>query len=103
MKLIYSVVPDSDARALVDTLVRHRFRCTRFDSHGGFLRARNSTILLGVEEERLAEALRLIRGTAAPQSSAATKGDDATPPEQQPEGAGRATIFVLDVDRYERM
>jgi uncharacterized protein YaaQ len=102
MKLIYSVVPDSDARALVDTLVRHRFRCTRFDSHGGFLRARNSTILLGVEEERLAEALRLIRGIAAPQSAAPANQGETTVSEQ-PEGAGRATIFVLDVDRYERM
>ena len=101
MKLIYSVVPDSDARALVDTLVRHRFRCTRFDSHGGFLRARNSTILLGVEEERLAEALRLIRGIAAPQSAASAVQGETAP--EQPEGAGRATIFVLDVDRYERM
>ena len=71
-----------------DELLRHLldagFRVTQFSSLGGFLRRRSATLLVGVEEGRLDEALAIIRQTCP------------TPP-----GADEhsATLFVLNAGR----
>jgi uncharacterized protein YaaQ len=96
VKLIWAIVPDAHAGRLVDALVRRGFRCTRFRSRGGFLRAENNTLLLGVEDDRLAEALQLIRD----QSRAHERP---TPLSQGTASTAGATIFVQDVEHYERV
>jgi len=96
MTLIWAIVPDARAGALVDALVRQGSRCTRFRSRGGFLRAENNTLLLGVEDDRLAEALQVIRL----QCRVPARPSTATPGKPT---AGGATIFVQHVERYERV
>ena len=109
MKLVYAIVQDEDAGKLVDTLVKAGFRSTRFQSHGGFLRARNSTILMGVDDNRLDEALRIIRENCRTR----TRSVSPLPPVMEPGEffmpqpvdvqVGGATVFVTNVDHYERV
>lgn len=52
MKLIICIVQDQDSGALIDELTDGGFRITKLASTGGFLKAGNTTLLAGVEEDR---------------------------------------------------
>lgn len=82
-KLIIVVVHKNHDE-LLRRLLDAGFRVTQFSSLGGFLRRRSATLLVGVEEGRLDEALAMIRQTCP------------TPP-----GADEhsATLFVLNAGR----
>jgi uncharacterized protein YaaQ len=109
MKLVTAIVQDEDAGKLVNALVKAGFRATRFQSHGGFLRARNSTILLGVEDTRLDAVLRIIRENCRTR----TRSIAPLPPVMEPGEffmpqpvevqVGGATVFVTNVEHYERV
>jgi uncharacterized protein YaaQ len=80
MKLAVFVVEDSKADASVDSLVAQGFRVTRLASTGGFLRRGNTTLLVGIEEQDLDKARRLIHDSAP-----------------------GSLLLALDLDRYERL
>jgi len=60
MKMIIAIVQDQDLNPLQEDLTEKGFRMTNLASTGGFLRAGNSTLLIGVEEEKLDECLKII-------------------------------------------
>ncbi len=80
MKLLIFVTEDAAADAAVDALVEQGFRVTRLASTGGFLRKGNTTLLLGVEDDKTSQASEIVKGAA--------KG---------------ALAITLDLERYERM
>ncbi len=109
MKMIIAIVRDEDAGKLVNALVAGEFRATRFQSHGGFLRARNSTILVGVEDHKLEDALQVIRATCktrtrlmSPLPHGGETGEFFIPRPVDVE-VGGATIFVMPVEHFERV
>ncbi len=61
MKLVVAVVQGKDADGLLSALGRRGFSVTQINSAGGFLRESNVTLLLGVEDEQVAEVFALIR------------------------------------------
>jgi uncharacterized protein YaaQ len=87
-KLIIAILRDHDATAVLDALVAANFRATRIASSGGFLREGNTTLMIGVEAEKVDAAMAAIKSACAP-----------TPPN----GAHRATVFVLNTTRYEQI
>jgi uncharacterized protein YaaQ len=95
-KLIIAVVQNEDADGVVDALLEGDFRATRLASTGGFLRRGNTTLMIGADEDQVDHVLDLIRrharSGAVPQDEAST----ATPP-------AAATVFVLDLDEYQRL
>lgn len=108
MKLIVSIVNSDDARGLLDQLVNRGFRATVISTTGGFLREGNTTIFIGVEDEKVDEVLRLIKQS----SHTRTQYVSPLPPIMEPGELytpnpievqiGGATVFVLDVERFER-
>ena len=60
MKLIVAIVQDEDAGRLVSALMDKGFGVTKLATTGGFLRAGNTTLISGVEDERLDEALGIV-------------------------------------------
>ena len=109
MKLIVAVVQARDADELLRSLTARGFRATRINSSGGFLRESNVTLLIGVQESYAAEVLRIIKQSC----HARTRFVNPLMPIVEPAEfyvaspieveVGGATIFVLDVDRYERI
>ncbi len=108
MKLIVAIVQAYDTDRLLRTVTSAGFRVTRIQSMGGFLRAGNSTVLIGVEDERVRECLHLIRRSSCsrveniPDELEAeifefTGGDVASV------AVGGAVVFVLPVARFERI
>ena len=61
MKLIMAIIQDKDSAILSDELVEANVRATKLPSTGGFLRAGNTTFMIGVEDERVDEVLRIIK------------------------------------------
>jgi uncharacterized protein YaaQ len=80
VKLILAVVPESDATSLVEALVGSGFRVTRAASSGGFLRKGSSTLLVGLEEEKVEGALAVFRSAF---------------PETDPRHPPKAHVFVI--------
>jgi uncharacterized protein YaaQ len=86
MKMIIVIVQDSDADTLTRAFTAGSFRVTRVASTGGFMRSGVVTMLLGVEEQQVDAAIKVVRD-ALP-SSADTK---------------RATLFVVPVQHFEQV
>lgn len=107
MKLIIAIVQDEDAGEVISHLNEAGFQVTRLNTKGGFLRAGNTTILTGVEEEKLDEALRIIemnskartQHATLPSSVGAMHGFLLAPIEVK---VGGATVFVLDVEQFRK-
>ena len=51
MKLLITVVQDEDAQKLISNLMNEGFGVTKLATTGGFLKAGNITLLIGVDEK----------------------------------------------------
>ena len=105
MKLIIAIIQDEDAGEVISHLNEAGFQVTRLNTKGGFLRAGNTTILTGVEKEKLDDALKIIDDNSKartqyatlPSSVGAMHGFILAPIELK---VGGATVFVLDVEQF---
>ncbi len=88
MKLIIAIIKDEDNDSVSRALTKENFRVTFIASTGGFLRSGRSTLLIGVEDERVSTALDVIRKACKRPSA---------------DGQKRATIFVLKVDQFTQL
>ena len=61
MKLLIAIIQERDRKAVTASLSSSGMFYTKIASTGGFLRDGNVTLLLGIEDERLDEALAIIR------------------------------------------
>ncbi len=109
MKLVVAVVQGEDAERAVNALNDAGFGSTRVASTGGFLRQGNVTLLVGVDDSQVADALQIIRLnchersrylTAVPPTSGPGEFLMANPVEVQ---VGGATVFVVPVDSFEKI
>lgn len=103
VKLVITVVEDSDAAFLMEALVENGFQATKLASTGGFLLQGNTTLLIGVDDERLERVLEVIRSTCAPRKKIIPQ---ITPELPTAIGvpieieAGGAIVFVIDVNQF---
>jgi uncharacterized protein YaaQ len=88
MKLIIAILRDEDTENVSNALVTASFRVTRIASTGGFLRHGYTTFMIGVEDEKVDDAIQVIRQTCTPSPHPGSK---------------RATLFVLNVAHFEQL
>ena len=106
MKLIIAIVQDEDASRLVSSLMNEGYSATKLATTGGFLRAGNTTLLLGVYEDRFDGAMKIIEKVfksrkqiaTSPSPIAGTTGVYVPYPVEVM--VGGATIFVLNVEQF---
>ena len=106
MKLIIAIVQDEDASRLISTLMNEGYSVTKLATTGGFLRAGNTTLLLGGEDDRVKGALDVLERVCksrkqiatSPSPVAGTSGVYAPYPIEVV--VGGATVFVLDVEQF---
>jgi uncharacterized protein YaaQ len=103
MRLVITMVQDQDVNKLLGVLTEHGYFATKLASTGGFLRQGNTTLLIGVEAEKVSEVMELIKETChsrkqlvTPLASVGQSLNNylSTPVEIL---VGGATIFVIDV------
>ena len=109
VKLVVAIVNPEDAGPLVDALLEREFRATRLPSSGGFLKRTNATVLLGVDDDAVEEVIGIIRENCHsrtqlvnPMPPILEPGEFFLPYPLEVE-VGGATVFVLPVERFERL
>ncbi len=88
MKLILAIVHDKDSEQISQSLISSSFRVTRIASSGGFLRRGSTTLMIGVDDDKVDEAILTIR--------------EACSPPIEP-GIKRASLFVLNVAKFDQI
>ena len=101
-----AIVHSDDAGRVVTALREGDMRVTQLQSSGGFLRARNATLLVGVEDDQVAEAIRLIEENCRARTlrvpMEAIGGMEPAWPSTEVTHGG-ATVFVLPVEEMRRI
>ncbi len=105
-KLLVAIVHAQDAGQLVEALRGADLRVTEVLSRGGFLQARNTMLYIGVEDEQVPIAMRLIEENCSSRTENVPAeplgGIDANwlPTEVT---YGGATVFVVPLDEIRRI
>lgn len=107
MKLILAIVSNDDSSSVSSALTKNNFSVTRLATTGGFLRAGNTTIIVGTEDDKVEKAIEVIgneskrRTEIVPSTASYDIGRYASfPVEVQ---VGGATIFVIDVEQFYKL
>lgn len=110
-KMIIAIIQNENYHKVVNDLNQHGFGVTILHSSGGFLKKSNATIMIGVQESHLEEALSILKKygerTEVEYKMATTTAGMQVPafavaPVPIPVHCGGIVIFVLDVERTER-
>ncbi|NUL83169.1 MAG: cyclic-di-AMP receptor [Armatimonadetes bacterium] len=108
MKLLMAIVHSKDRNRVTGALLTNQFKFTQIGSSGGFLREGNATYLIGLEDDQVDEALKIIDENCRTREQYV----NVLPPDASPLGSfyptpvkvqvGGAVVFVIDVERSER-
>jgi uncharacterized protein YaaQ len=88
VKMILAVMHDDDAEKALPMLVERKIGVTRLATTGGFLRRGNTTLMIGLADDRVEEALDTLRASLV---------------EPELEDLRRVTVFVLPVAHFEQI
>ena len=86
--MVIAIVKDTDAEKVSQALLTTGFRVTQLATTGGFLRGGATTLMTGIENEEVEQALRVIREQFTPSQ----ENDDK-----------QATLYVLNVKDFKRV
>ena len=109
MKLIYAIVRNDNEDDVTTALSKAGFSITKLNTTGGFLRKGNVTLMIGTEDDKVDQAIGIIKNECGesqkitidmPFISGVNMVNYATMPMQV--AVGGATIFVTDVVRFEK-
>ena len=110
MKLILAIVSNDDSGAVSSALTRGGFSVTKLATTGGFLRKGNSTLMIGVEDDKVKQVIDIIKHECGerqkitvnmPYVSGPAMVNYSTMP--MTVEVGGATIFVVDVEHFEKI
>ena len=105
MKLVLAIIHDEDAPDIMKILNQKGFMVTKLASTGGFLRAGNTTLITGVEDEQVEEVSGIfkerckMRKKVVGESTPYTNMDGFLRRPVEVE-VGGATIFVMEVSQF---
>lgn len=106
MKLILAIINKEDAQEVSHSLTKEKYSVTKLATQGGFLMSGNVTLIIGTEDEKVDHAIEIIKEHSKQRKeivpSTATYGIGVTTSFPLEVTVGGATIFVLDVDRFEK-
>ena len=107
MKLIFAIVSNDDSSRVSKELTKNKYSVTKLATTGGFLMAGNTTFLIGTDDDRVDDVIRIIgmhskkRTQMVPSSASYGVGMYTSfPVEVQ---VGGATIFVTNIERCEKL
>lgn len=104
MKLILAIVSNDDGPACINALNKAKFQVTKLATTGGFLRAGNTTLIIGCDNEKVEKVVSIIkkyssqREEIVPNTASYDMGTFASFPVKVT--VGGATIFVLNVEDF---
>ncbi|MBI2844230.1 MAG: cyclic-di-AMP receptor [Armatimonadetes bacterium] len=109
MKLLITIVHERDYSKVSESLLAAGYKFTKISTTGGLLRDGNATLFIGVDEKDVDTVLGLVRDSCKTREQYV----NLPPPEVMPAGTfipnpvkvsvGGAIVFVVDVERFERL
>lgn len=108
MKMIYAIVRDEDGTRVMEELNKKGYSVTKLATTGGFLRSGNTTLIIGTEEEKVDDVIGTIKEECESRkqvivTSSPMVGLGSYTSVPISVDVGGATIFVLDVERFEKI
>ena len=104
MKLILAIINKEDSTIVSQALVKARYSVTKLATTGGFLMSGNITLIIGTEDDKVDDVIRIIGEHAQKRTeivpSTATYGIGVTTAFPLEVTVGGATIFVLNVEDF---
>ncbi len=107
MKLVMAVVGKDDSGMVASALTKNGFSVTKLATTGGFLRAGNTTFIVGTDDDKIDQVIDIIskqsrrRTQLVPNATTMDLGMYSAYPVEVT--VGGATIFVLNVERFEKI
>jgi uncharacterized protein YaaQ len=106
-RLVIATVGSSQVGGLIERLTRAGFQVTEVDSGGGLLQEATVTLFIGLDQEGLPALLDHLRQCCQTRRQLIPAHVEIPPLDVQPMMiealVGGATIYVLDVERFEQL
>jgi uncharacterized protein YaaQ len=106
-QLVIATIAGGQAGDVIRTLVEEGFHVTRIDSTSGLLQEATVSLLIGLDRARLPHLLERIRNLCCPYTRYLPVHLEVTMAEVQPMMietlVGGASVFVLNVERFEQV
>lgn len=108
MKLIFAIVNNDDGHSVSSALMKSGFFATKLASTGGFLMSGNTTFMMCVDDDKVDVVIEVISNKSRKRQQlvpAANVGGIEMQGASYPVevSVGGATVFVTDVERYEKL
>ena len=101
MKLIFAVVSKGDTNNVVQALVKEKYHITRLATTGGFLKQGNTTLLMGVEDEKVEEVLEILKNNTKPRNE--INNEDLEKFDPSKVIVGGATVFIVKTEKFKKV
>jgi uncharacterized protein YaaQ len=107
MKLIMAVVNNDDSGMVSAALTKDGFAVTKLATTGGFLKSGNTTFIVGTDDDKVDQVIDIIskqsrrRTQLVPNTAAMDMGMYSAYPVEV--SVGGSTVFVLNVERFEKV
>ena len=104
--MITAIISKKDSENVCRALCEGGFYFTKMASSGGFLSSGNTTVIIGTESDKVKKAMGIIRDNCS------KRVENVSTTVQQASGAGTsqtqvmvggATVFVTEVEEFEKM
>lgn len=111
MKMIMAILHKDDELETIDELNTAGFFVTKLATTGGFLKGKNTTIMVVVDDEKVPSVLRIIKRNsgerktityANPALISGQSSMSAAPSVPIDVQIGGSTVFVLNVEQFEK-
>ncbi len=111
MKMIFAIMSKDDELETSSQLVAQGFSVTKMATSGGFLKRKQVTLMIGTEDEKVDQAISIIKkyagerktikytNLAAPSGPIAPGMNYTVPINVE---VGGSTVFVMNVERFEK-
>ena len=104
MKMIIAIIQNDDEKALLNKLMKSGYRATKLATTGGFLRTGNTTVMIGIDDDKINDVFGIIHDTCRSRMvtlptylhNMETDLGTTYPVETR---VGGATVFVLPVEQ----
>lgn len=108
MKLIYAIVRSEDDSRVIEELNKQGFSVTKLATTGGFLRSGNTTLIVGTQEDKVDSVMNIIRSECESRKQIVSAfspgiGMNSSMQTATTIDTGGATVFVMDVERFEKI
>lgn len=102
MKMIFAIVNNDDAQAVMGAITKSGYSVTKLSTTGGFSKEGNTTFLIGVDDDKVDAVIKIVE-TQSSKRTVKTRETCAYGDNIDNVTVGGAVVFVANVERFEKL